>query len=161
MLTLKARTGLFIAIACALLGLSLFLVPAWTIQPFRAQTPGPLAFALILRRVAPATTLVLAGISAAALLVSRPRRWVAAAGGLCFIVTSLAAVMVRVNYFEWMFHPNPAPQFVAVRDANVDEDDMVMVARVGTETRAYPVRIMAYHHLLNDTVGGVPVVPTY
>jgi hypothetical protein len=26
---------------------------------------------------------------------------------------------------------------------------------------AWPVRQMAYHHLVQDTVGGVPVVSTY
>ena len=29
------------------------------------------------------------------------------------------------------------------------------------EAAAYPIRQMAYHHLVHDTVGGVPVVVTY
>jgi hypothetical protein len=32
---------------------------------------------------------------------------------------------------------------------------------VNGDAVAYPVRQMAYHHLLNDAVGGVPVVSTY
>jgi hypothetical protein len=33
--------------------------------------------------------------------------------------------------------------------------------KLGGESRAYPVRMMAYHHIVNDVVGGVPIVATY
>jgi hypothetical protein len=38
---------------------------------------------------------------------------------------------------------------------------MVMAVKFGADTRAYPIVEMAYHHVLNDTVGGVPIVVTY
>jgi hypothetical protein len=38
---------------------------------------------------------------------------------------------------------------------------MVMAVRLGGESRAYPVRAMAYHHVLNDVVAHEPVVATY
>jgi hypothetical protein len=41
------------------------------------------------------------------------------------------------------------------------DDDMVLGMEANAESAAYPVRQMAYHHLVNDTVGGVPVVATY
>jgi hypothetical protein len=38
---------------------------------------------------------------------------------------------------------------------------MVMTVRIGREARAYPIVQMAYHHILNDTVGEVPIAVTY
>jgi hypothetical protein len=38
---------------------------------------------------------------------------------------------------------------------------MVLAVKVGAEQRAYPVVIMAYHHILNDSLGGTPLVVTY
>ena len=32
---------------------------------------------------------------------------------------------------------------------------------VNGTARAYPVRALAYHHIVNDTLGGVPLVGTY
>jgi hypothetical protein len=38
---------------------------------------------------------------------------------------------------------------------------MILAVRIGAEARAYPIREMAYHHVLNDLVGGVPIAATY
>jgi hypothetical protein len=43
----------------------------------------------------------------------------------------------------------------------VDDKDMVVAIEIAGEAVAYPVRQMAYHHVVMDTVGGVPVVGTY
>ena len=155
------RLAIGITIACSLIAASLFLIPAWIIQPFRAQAQDQLALALAVRRLAPVATLMLVAAVVACVMYFRPRRRAAVICGIAVVVTALAAVAVRVNYFELMFHANPAPQFVAAADAHVDRDDMVMVARIGSTAHAYPVRIMAYHHLVNDTIDGVPIVPTY
>lgn len=37
----------------------------------------------------------------------------------------------------------------------------VMTLTIGDETRAYPVQVMTWHEIVNDTVAGVPVVVTY
>ena len=37
----------------------------------------------------------------------------------------------------------------------------VLTLTVGEETRGYPVRVMTWHEIVNDTVGGVPVAVTY
>lgn len=44
----------------------------------------------------------------------------------------------------------------------LDDEEIVMglVASNG-ETRAFPVRQMAYHHIANLTVGGEPYLVTY
>ena len=146
------------------IGASLLVVvyPAWVVRPFRAQDTGELDAALRIVRLAPVVTaaMLFAGVLAALLL--RPRGWrrgTAAVGGVALLV--LAAIVARVDYFELMFRPDPRPRFVAAAKSGFTADDMVLVAHAGGEAHAYPVRMMAYHHLVNDTVGGVPIVATY
>jgi hypothetical protein len=40
-------------------------------------------------------------------------------------------------------------------------NEPVMVLTLNDETRAYPLQILTWHEIVNDTVGGVPVVVTY
>ena len=40
-------------------------------------------------------------------------------------------------------------------------DDKVLAVSWGRMARAYPIRTMGYHHIVNDTVGGVPIAVTY
>ena len=73
-----------------------------------------------------------------------------------------SAIVSRQNHFEWMFHPAPPARFLeAAQSSHVKDSDMVLGVQVGSESRAYPVRMMAYHHLINDTIAGVPLVVTY
>ena len=73
------------------------------------------------------------------------------------------AWFARQNHFEWMFNPlrNPAYASTTAATTFVDPADMVIAVELRGDAVAYPVRQMAYHHLLNDEVGGVPVVSTY
>jgi Protein of unknown function (DUF3179) len=32
---------------------------------------------------------------------------------------------------------------------------------IGEQSRAYPVRYLAYHHMLNDQLGSTALLPTY
>src|SRR5690242_13788181 len=126
----SSRSTILLAFACALISLALFMIPAWVIQPFRAQDQGMLRLALLIRRIAPLATLLLLVLGIVLVFRARPRRWALLPAVLSIALLVLSVVIVRVNYFELMFHPNPAPVFVSVRDANVDSDDMVMVARI-------------------------------
>jgi hypothetical protein len=60
-----------------------------------------------------------------------------------------------------MFHPFERPSFSRADEAKLDGDEKVIAISVGGEARAYPIRIVSYHHLINDVVGGVPIVATY
>jgi hypothetical protein len=61
-----------------------------------------------------------------------------------------------------MFHPLPQPGYVdASKASHVNDGDMVLSVEIGSEARAYPVPLMAYHHLVNTTVGKEPIVATY
>lgn len=69
--------------------------------------------------------------------------------------------MARLNYFEWMFHPIDGPQFLAQSGSKLDPKEMILAVRLGSDARAYPISQMAYHHVLNDVVAGVPIAVTY
>jgi len=44
---------------------------------------------------------------------------------------------------------------------DVRDTDMVIGVVIGTQSRAYPVRYLAHHHMLNDRLGPVALLPTY
>jgi hypothetical protein len=77
------------------------------------------------------------------------------------VLVAFSAVMSRLNYFEWMFHPVDTPQFESASSSKLDKGEMILALRYGSDARAYPIREMAYHHVLNDVVAGVPVAVTY
>jgi len=147
----------------AALSLSMFLIPAFVIRPFRHQSESALALAIAVKRIAPALSLAsLAGMLALGLRLWRSSSRVLRTGIVVALVLAAAsAVMVRQNYFEWLFHPITAAGFVSADDARLSDKEMVMAVRIGTEARAYPIVQMAYHHILNDTVAGVPIAVTY
>lgn len=55
------------------------------------------------------------------------------------------------------------PQFESIADADLWLDDLepVQVVDINGDVRAYPVQVMVWHELVNDTVGGEPVVITF
>jgi len=151
----------FAAPVCATL--ALFLFPAFIIQPFRFQSPRALILAMAIRQQAPFWTLLTAGAAflVARLLWRRISRWKKGVLVVGLLLASAAAVMARVDYFEWMFHPVPIAGFDSVSSSKGDPSEMVMAVHVEGDARAYPIFEMAYHHVLNDVVGGVPIAVTY
>jgi hypothetical protein len=156
------RFSWLIFLVSALAALALFLIPAFIIWPFRHQNPRALALAMALRQAAPWGTLAALFICIAfALLLWEDtlRRKIVLSTILVLVAAS--AVMSRLNYFEWMFHPVDAPQFDAESDSKLDSKEMILAVRFADDARAYPISQMAYHHILNDVVAGVPVAVTY
>jgi hypothetical protein len=148
-----------------LLTVAVMLVPVVLLRPFSPQTPAMIATAFVLRTASPwlspagaAITIVLA-----VLTLRRGQRRAQATVAACAVALAAgAAWFSRQNHFEWMFAPLPSAEYARARDATfVGPADMVVAVEVGGDAVAYPVRQMAYHHLLNDSVGGVPVVSTY
>ncbi|MBZ5679805.1 MAG: DUF3179 domain-containing protein [Acidobacteriia bacterium] len=148
---------------CALAGIGLFFVPAFIIRPFRYQAPRALLFAIGLRDSAPLWTLLAALLCLvfAFALWRVSTRWGKAVVTIAMLLVGFSAVMARINYFEWMFHPVDNAQFEGEAQSKLDSGEMIMAVRFGSDARAYPIREMAYHHVLNDWVGGVPVAVTY
>jgi hypothetical protein len=69
--------------------------------------------------------------------------------------------MARLNYFEWMFHPVDVAVFESEAQSKLDKSEMILAVSLGSDARAYPILQMAYHHVLNDVVNGVPIAVTY
>jgi hypothetical protein len=54
------------------------------------------------------------------------------------------------------------PTFIGVDDVDFLEDnEPVLAVDIDGDVRAYPVQILMWHEIVNDTVGGVPVAVTY
>jgi len=152
-------------LACLAVAFFCVAYPLYVISPFRAQGPKELAFALVVTRFRPVLT-VLCAIAALAALVgywrAQPRilwRLLAVVGtGLVVFL----AVLARVNVYEaLMFHHLDHPEFAAVGQAKLDNDEKVIVVKVGDVARAYPIRSMSYHHVVNDVLGGAAIAATY
>jgi hypothetical protein len=140
-------------------------VPIVLIQPFKVQTPRAIAIAYLMRSwntVVP-PVLLLVGVVAAVPLW--PRLSGRFARGLAVTATALllgAAWLARQNHFEWMFGPLPRPAFVGASGAHgVGPEDLVLGVRRGDDAAAFPVRALAYHHVVNAAVGGDALVATY
>lgn len=150
--------------AIALVALAIVAVPVMLIRPFAPQTPATVALAFALRRWSPLVTLGLAVIAVwpIARLWSQTRLAGRAGAGALGVLVLGAAWFARQNYFEWMFRPLADARFVRAGAADfVRPDDLVLAVRLGEEAVAYPVPQLAYHHLVEDLVGGVPIVATY
>lgn len=139
-------------------------IPVFVIMPFKAQTTTGVEWSYWLRRFSPWVTLI-SVILFLALCVRlwRGTRWW---GRLAMFVLAAPLLGVtwfaRQNHFEWMFNPLPNAAYASVADAGfVPDNDMVMAVEINGEAVAYPVRQMAYHHVVNDVVGGRPITATY
>ena len=54
-----------------------------------------------------------------------------------------------------------SPVFVPVGEADLPDQEPVIGLTVGDDTRAYPLRILIWHEIVNDVVGDVPVAVTF
>lgn len=141
--------------------------PIFIIRPFVHQSALPLSLALIVKRGAPWFTL-LAFLAGAVIMV---RAWARPGERLrvlknAVMVAAVAALGLsvwasRINIYEHMFAPASNVRFVTAEQAGLRPSEMVITVNINGAERAYPVLQMAYHHVLNDVVGGVPIVSTY
>jgi hypothetical protein len=158
---------LLFSLALALVSLACSAVPLYVIRPFRYQGTRELAAALFVIRVGPTVSVVCALLAVIVLVVVWSMRinsggWLArTAVALPALLATGGAFLARVNVYELMFHPIDSPRFESAEKAGIDAGDMVMAVEVNGARRAYPIREMAYHHLVNDALGGEPIVATY
>lgn len=145
-------------------------LPVWLIQPFAPQTPAGVALSWQLRTLAPRLTVSawLVVVAASAVLAMQParsrRRHVLRFAGLAIVLGAMTGVawFARQNHFEWMFRPFPDPRFVAASAAtDVEPGEPVIGVARGADALAFPITRIGYHHLVNATLGDVPIVATY
>src|ERR687887_2078029 len=59
--------------------------------------------------------------------------------------------------------PIDAPRFVSASEAGIwlkDQEPVIALGQ-GGDARAYPLQILIWHEIVNDTVGGTPVAVTF
>ena len=157
-----AWAGLILVLLAAV---ALVGVPIYLLWPFKPQGPSFVPWAWTLRREwAPAGTAVLAAILVGGLYAGWKRtRWPGkTALSLMAMVGVAVAWFAHQNHFEWMFNPIAAPKFdVGAKAPAVDPDDLVLGVVIKDDAVAFPVRRIGYHHVVNVTIGGEPIVASY
>jgi hypothetical protein len=140
------------------------LTPVFLIMPFKAQTSRTMEISYLMRRWSPWLT-VLASLLILAIAVRlwMGGRWFGRIALVILLLPALASTwLARQNHFEWMFNPLPNPAYAKAADASfVNDDDRLLAVTINGESVAYPIRLMGYHHVVEDTVGGTPIVATY
>ncbi len=154
-----------VALVVSLVVSGVFLgYPLYVIRPFRHQGARELAAALAVIQARTLVELACVVCSLAALYwywsqESRRSKRIWAATST--VLVCAFAVGSRINVFELMFHPDTHPAFASITETHIDPDDAVLAVKLGTSARAYPIREMGYHHIINDWVDGKPIVATY
>lgn len=158
------RLAWLLLITFAVIAFLAFAYPMYVIRPFRAQRSRELALALAVRSWGPPIAIAAAAgaLGASVALWKRSTSKLPRIAIACAAVLAIAfAVLSHVNVYEMMFHRIDSPDVIAAAEAKIDDDDMVLAIEVEGMSRAYPVRMLAYHHIANDVLGRVPIVSTY
>jgi hypothetical protein len=158
------RTFLICLLLCFLAAIAALVYPVYVIRPFRHQGPRELTIALAVLRYRP-TLMILSTLFSLAISTwywrQQRRMLPRIASAVSVIAIAGIAVLSRVNIYELMFHPFDRPRFSTADQAKLDGDEKVIAVTIGGEARAYPIRIISYHHVINDVLAGVPIVATY
>jgi hypothetical protein len=151
-------------LVCAAVAFAAFTYPLYVIRPFRAQGSAELLAALFVKRWAPFINFVAAALAiACAVVLWRNARtlWMRILSAAAALLATAFAALTHVNVYEMMFHRIDSPQSTGASEAKLDAEDMVLAIHVEGRGRAYPIRMMGYHHIVNDRLGGTPIVATY
>ena len=144
------RTFLWAVVSIALL----FIVfPNVVIQPYTTQAPWALDFSLFLLRYQKSVELICAGAAVLWLILGARSKGAIASAILVF----LSAVGSRIDIYEKLFHPLGKPDFRTISETKLDGDEHLLAV----SNRAYPIRTLTYHHIVNDVVDNVPIAVTY
>jgi Protein of unknown function (DUF3179) len=157
---LKAIAAVVLAVAAA----AAVAAPVLLQNPYEAQSPAGLWIAHALRQWGVPITIALAvAVIGVALWIAPRARWWGKALLVAPVAIALAAAwFARENPFEWWFNPLAQPRFVPASEASfVEPADLVLAVAADGESAAYPIRLMAYHHIVNDRIGRTPAVVTY
>jgi hypothetical protein len=74
---------------------------------------------------------------------------------LLVFVTALLSVRV---WQTRRFYPMDAPAFSAALQSKLAAAEQVIAVKVSGSARAYPIRIISYHHIVNDVVAASPLL---
>lgn len=151
-------------LACLAISLACVFYPIYVIRPFRPQGARELAAALMVSQYRGMATMLSAAAALLALagywrVQTIKRRKILAAVGAGLVC--VFAVLARINVYELMFHPIDHASFAAAGKSKLDGGEKVIAVVVNGQARAYPIRGMSYHHIINDEVDKTAIVATY
>ena len=89
----------------------------------------------------------------------RSRKW-----WLALPILLLIVVVYMTNFVmaaDHMFYQPSSVNLVGSSANKVDADRLVLGVVNNGEAKAYPIQFLGYHHQVQDTVGGKPVIVTY
>jgi len=70
--------------------------------------------------------------------------------------------MVNFKFLaDKMFYQPKNKMLVSVSDNRITSDKLIVGVTINNQSKAYPIEIIGYHHQVQDTVGGEPVMITY
>jgi len=150
-------------------GLALFLGPTLLEYYLTWPLPGSqnlesLRWAYALGKVTGLTEIVgavIALIGLVWLLKGRPSRKTLIWTGLATLV-ALALFGVTAKFSApATFKPATVVEFAQGTSDELPPETLVMGITAGTEAKAYPIRLLAYHHRVEDTLDGQPIWVTY
>ena len=81
-----------------------------------------------------------------------------------FLMLAYAGVLYLTHYkmaADTMFYQPRYLQFLNAAENVVDPDRLVIGVTHNGEAKAYPIQFLGYHHQVQDTIGGKPVMVTY
>jgi hypothetical protein len=87
------------------------------------------------------------------------RKWL-----LFFPIAIVAAVVYMTNFVmaaDHMFYQPAKVLMVSAAENKVDSNRLVIGVTNNGEAKAYPIQFLGYHHQVQDTVGGKPMIITY
>jgi len=87
------------------------------------------------------------------------RKWL-----LLFPIAIVAAVVYMANFVmaaDHMFYQPKKVLMVSGSENKVDSNRLVIGVSNNGEAKAYPIQFLGYHHQVQDTIGGNPMIITY
>ncbi len=140
-------------------------LPFLLVAPFLSQTTLDLRLSYALDQWAPSATLLLllAGVVLASVIWRRGARTLGKVGVIigCSVLI-LLAYAARLQPAEIVFaRLDEVVRIPADQAEHVTAEGLVLGVTSGTESAAYPIPIVAYHHIVNDRLADEPFVVTY
>lgn len=159
------QVGVFLFVIVVLVSAGAVWGPSYLTGPFRAQTDADIELSYRVSQWTPSVALValLVGVGLAVFIWRRsagPKTKLGLALG-CLVLGAFS-YLSRQTVAERTFSALPDVVRVPVADSShVLPNDLVLGVTHAGAAAAYPVPIIAYHHIVNDRLGKEPFVVTY
>lgn len=92
----------------------------------------------------------------------KAKPWALIVTGIFFILYGMALYMFNFKFLaDKMFYQPQAKVMATLANNEIPADDIVLGVEINGEAKAYPLEIIGYHHQVQDTLGGQPIMVTY